>query len=228
MKLSGLQISLELGYQRRGLFAMELLDGATRERVFQGIKISADGLLGKPVLNSSGVFVWLDEDFTKLKKIIVQPEQRPYEPLEIPSSQIKLRSINPVELSPVVGYPFPSGLTGLRGRLIEQRVAALRTPTPVVNAAVRLQWRSEDNDAWRDSPTLSHTTETGEFASFLRLTPTAVPQLDPADGRVLVRLRVSRAGQRNRTSAEFKLAEGRITNPTPDQSLMFAWSELSI
>jgi hypothetical protein len=228
MKLSALQIPLELAYQRRGLFAVELLDAATLERVYQGITVTAEGLLRKPVMNSSGMFVWLQEDFAKLKKIVVQPGLRPYEPVELPSSQVKPRIINSIELPPSIDYPFPAGLTGLRGRLIEQHVSTPRTPTPVANAEVRLRWLREDNNGWRDSPTLSHTNESGDFAAFLRLIPAEVPQLDPHDGQVIVRLRVSRAGFINRTSSDFKLAEGRITNPSTDRPLTFAWNELTI
>jgi len=99
---------------------------------------------------------------------------------------------------------------------------------PVAGAQVRLRWRQEEDGAWRDSPTLSHTDDAGDFASFLRLTPGEAPELDPDDGKVIVRLRVSRPGLMDRTSAEFKLAEGRITNPTSDENQTFAWDELTL
>lgn len=228
MKLSALQIPFEIGYQRRGLFAIELLDGATLERVYQGITVTAEGLRGKPVVNSSGMFVWLDEDFGQLKKIIVDPRLRSYEKVELPSSQIKPRIVNAIELSPSVAYPFPAGLTVLRGRLIEQRVSSPRLPTPIVNATVRLRWQREEDGVWRDSPTVSRTNEVGDFAAFLRLSPVEVPQLDPDDGKVILRLRVSRPGLMDRTSSEFKLTEGRVTNPTASDTQTFAWNELTL
>jgi hypothetical protein len=228
MKLSPLQIPMELAYQRRGLFAVELLDAATLERVNQGITVTADGLLGKPVINSGGLFAWLDEDFRRLKRIVVDPGLRPYEAVELPASQVEPRKVNSIELSPSIAYPFPAGLTVLRGRLIEQRVSSPRIPTPVVNATVRLRWRPEENDEWRDSPTLSHTNETGDFATFLRLRPTEAPQLDPDDGKVIVQLRVSRPGLTDRTSPDFKLVEGRTTNPTSEEPQTFAWNELTL
>ena len=228
MKLSALKIPFELAYRRRGLFAVELLDGATLERVCQGITVTADGLLGKPVKNSSGMFVWLDEDIARLKKIIVEPGLRPYERVELPSSQVQPRIVNRIELPPRIDYPFPAGLTGLRGTVIEQRVTLQRVSKPIVNGVVRLQWLREEDGLWRDSPTAASTNETGDFAAFLRLTPGEVPQLDPTDGKVVTRLRVSRTGFMDRTSSDFKLAEGRITNPTPDETLTFAWNELML
>jgi hypothetical protein len=173
------------------------------------------------------MFVWLDEDFGRLERIVVNPGLRPYEAVELASSQVRPRIVNRIELSPSIDYPFPGGLTGLRGRLIEHRVSSPRFPAPVVGARVRLRWREEDG-AWRDSPTLSHTTDAGDFASLLRLTQGETPQLDPDDGEVIVRLRVSRPGFMDRTSAEFKLAEGRITNPTSQHTQTFAWNELTL
>jgi hypothetical protein len=225
MTLSPLQIPFEQAYRRRALFAVELLDAATLERVYRGITVTAEGLRGKPVPNGGGLFVWLEEDFAPLRKVVVEPGLRPYERAELAAAQVQPQKMNTIELAPRVDYPFPAGLTGLRGTLIERRVQPSQVPTSVVNAQVRLRWLDESG-AWHDSPTTSHTNVVGDFAAFLRLIPNEVPQLDPVDRKLSVRLQVSWPGFSDRSSPDFKLIEGRITNPTPDQPQTFAWNEL--
>jgi hypothetical protein len=209
-------------YQRRVLFAIELLDAVTLFRVSQGVKLNAEGLKGKPIVNASGMFVWLEEDFGKLKKISIVPEMLLYEPAELKAAEVKLPpNLNTVELQPRVGYSFSSGITGLRGTLIESRVDP---PKPVANAAVRLQWLDDENN-WRNAPTTSHTDQKrGDFVSILRLAPADVPVLE--NGEVTVRLRASRDGGAERGSNNFKLSQGRITELATLNSLTFAWDEL--
>ena len=209
-------------YRRRVLFAIELLDAVTLFRVSQGVKLVAEGLKGKPIVNASGMFVWLEEDLGKLQKISIVPEMLLYEPAELESAEVKLPpKLNTVELQPRVGYSFSSGITGLRGTLIESRVDP---PKPVANAAVRLQWLDDENN-WRNAPTTSHTDQKrGDFVSILRLAPADVPFLEK--GEVTVRLRASRDGGAERGSNNFKLSQGRITEPVTLNSLTFAWDEL--
>jgi len=209
-------------YRRRVLFAIELLDAVTLFRVSQGVKLVAEGLKGKPIVNASGMFVWLEEDLGKLQKISIVPEMLLYEPAELESAEVKLPpKLNTVELQPRVGYSFSPGITGLRGTLIESRVDP---PKPVANAAVRLQWLDDENN-WRNAPTTSHTDQKrGDFVSILRLAPADVPFLE--NGEVTVRLRASRDGGAERGSSNFKLSQGRITEPVTLNSLTFAWDEL--
>ena len=135
------QLPLEHAYSRNVLFAIELLDAVTLSRVSRGVKVVADGLLGKPIVNSSGLFVWLDEDIKNLRKVSIDPEHLPYEGLEWERAKLNLPPIKPalttIELQPKVGYSFASGVTGLRGALIEERVNPPQPSTPVRNAAVR-------------------------------------------------------------------------------------------
>ena len=88
-----------------------------------------------------------------------------------------------------------------------------------------LSWLDEDG-AWQDAVTVSHTDiKGGDFASIVRLAPSERPKLD-ATGAITVRLRVSRVGLNDRSSAELKLPLGRITNPSTSNALTFAWNDL--
>jgi hypothetical protein len=229
------EVQLEQAYRRSVLFAVELLDAVTLSRVTglatrragmrpgQGL-IVAQGLQGAPIENSSGFFVWLDEDIGKLQKISIDPGMQPYESIEYPASQVNL-PLTTIELSPRADYAFAAGITGLRGRLIEERVIPPQLPEPVRNAETRLRWLDENGD-WRDAPTISHTdSKSGDFVSILRLGPTDKPDID-ANGAVTTRLRVSRDGANDRISTEFKLLQGRITDPSTLNPLTFAWDEL--
>jgi len=119
-----IQLPVEEAYSRRVLFAIELLDAVTLSRVSEGVKVVADGLLGKPIVNSSGLFVWLEEDIKKLRMVSINPGNLPYEELELDPAKLNLPPVKPpfstVELQPKVGYSFASGITGLRGMLIEE------------------------------------------------------------------------------------------------------------
>ncbi|HYV37037.1 MAG TPA: hypothetical protein VE988_15125, partial [Gemmataceae bacterium] len=190
MILSPLQLRMELAYRRRVLFAVELVDAVTLERVSQGISVAAVGLRGAPVVNTSGLFVWFEEDFERLRRISIDPGSRPYEHVELTAQQVQ-RPLTTVELPPRIDYPFATGVTGLRGTVIESQVLPPRTPEPVRDAEVRLRWLSEEAE-WHDAPTATHTdARSGDFVSILRFGPTEKPAIN-ANGEVTVQLRVRR------------------------------------
>ena len=219
-----IKLPLEDAYRRRSLFAIELLDAVTLERVAHGVKVVAEGLQNKPVVNHGGVFVWMQEDLTPLQKVTIDPGTLPYEKLERVPADLTLppalRPLTTIELSPRIDYLFAAGITGLRGTLIEDNVVP---PVPVENAEVSLRWLDDDTVTWHDAPTISHTTSKGDFVSILRLAPTELPNLD--NGSVTVRLRVRRNGN-ERSSTDFKLLQGRVTDPSTLDPLTFAWDEL--
>jgi hypothetical protein len=223
-RAQGLMMPLELAYSRRGLFALELLDAVSLDRVYQGVSVVAEGLQGKPVLNSSGMYVWLEEDFSRLKRLVIEPGLRPYERVELKPSQVA-QPLTTVELAPRVEYPFATGATGLRGTLVESQPLALRTAKPVAGAQVRMWWLDEDG-AWRDGRISVRTgARGGDFASVLRLAAVDQPTLDEA-GQMTVRVRVSRAGASDRRSEDLKVLPGRVKGPPSAEPIQLAWDRL--
>jgi hypothetical protein len=213
---------------RRVLFAVELLDAVTLDRVSYGVKeVKAQGLQGKPIVNHSGLFVWLDEDIEQLQHISIDPGMLPYEKtersrdllnLDRDSSQQKW-PLTSIELSPRVDYPFGAGITGLRGSLLEER----GRPGAISNVEVWLLWLDQDSH-WHESMIRSHTTPIGgDFVVILRLAPTDEPQL--ASGMLTVRVRFRRNDD-ERTSAERNIRQGRVESPSTPNQFVFAWDEL--
>jgi hypothetical protein len=220
----------ERAYTRRGLFALELLDPVTLSRVTDGVRVRAEGLRAiDPSVSSGGLFVWLDEDVTKLVKVSIDPQMLPFDRVERLSAELHLppatSGVTTIELPPRVDYPFAAGTTAARGTLIEERVLPPQVPTPVLGADVRLQWLDEDGVTWNDAPTTSRTNSRGDFVVVLRLAADEVPQVD-ANGGVTVRLSARRGGTNERQSDDFKLPQGRVADPTTLNTLIFAWDEL--
>lgn len=218
----------EQAYRRRGLFALELLDPVTLERVSAGVKVVADGLRGDAYVNSGGLFVWLNEDVTQLKKVSIDPKTLPFDTLDLLPSQLNLppapSPVTTIELLPRVDYPFSPGTTAARCTVIEERLLPPQIPVAVRDGVAHLRWLDEDGITWMDAPTLSRTNARGDFVAILRIAATDTPQID-ANGAVTVRLHVRR-GAAERTSADFKLLQGRVADPTTLNTLIFAWDEL--
>lgn len=217
----------ESAYVRKTLFALEVLDGVTLSRLNEGLKVVAEGLQGKPILNAGGLFVWLEEDFSALKKLTIDPQRLPYERLELAPAGVD-RPLTRVELRPGSNYVFTSGITGLRGRLVESRTADPRVS--VADADVLLRWLDEDGVTWHDTPIASRTNAEGDFAVVLRPVPTDVPSLD-GDGAVTVQLVARRGVLGTRRSGDLKLTPGRVAEPYPTHPsgpdfLTFAWNDL--
>jgi hypothetical protein len=206
-------VTPELAYVRDALFGIELLDAVTLGRVSQGVDVVAEGLHGKPIVNASGLFVWLREDLGRLRKVTIDPGLLPYERVELEPAQLTL-PLTVVELRPRADYAFAAGVTGMRGALVEERSRRV----PVRDAEVHLRWLDE-NGGFHDSPAPSHTDGHGGFVAVVRLAPADVPQLDP-NGALTVRLR-ARRGINERGSPDLKLPQGHIA-----ADLSFAWDEL--
>lgn len=205
-------------WHRPVLFALELRDAVTLERVWKGVTVKAHGLQGKPVVNQSGLFVWLQEDITRLQKISIDPGALPFESVEIRADKLQ-QPLHVVELPPRVDYSFDAGVTGLRGTLIEERMQS----KPVKDAQVTLRWLDEDDD-WHTTPTYSHTTaKGGDFVAILRLAKGDFPKLE--QGKLTTRLYVKR-GSNERHSPELELIQGRVAYPLPPTRPTFAWDEL--
>lgn len=214
-------VSSELAYTRRMFLAVELLDAVTLTRVSDGVKVEAEGLKGKPIINGSGCYVWLEEESQTVEKITVDPGRLPYETVELDGAEIT-RPLTTIQLQPRVGYEFVPGITGLRGTLIEGRFGPVE---PVRDGEVRLLWR-DDLGVWQDDVRTKSRTDkdSGDFVSVLRLGPNEKPDVD-ANGEVTVQLHVRRGAQ-SRTSVDLKLLQGRVTDPTTSNPLKFAWDEM--
>jgi hypothetical protein len=213
---------VETSRQRNVLFAVELLDAVTLERVNQGITVDAQGLRRKPVSNSGGLFVWmkqtLQEDTTALRSLAIDTGELPYQSATLDSSQVQAPQLTTITLAPRVNYPFQAGVTVLRGTLVESNFGARR---PVLDGSVRLQWIDLFSN-WIDSPPVSKTeTDKGDFVAILRFLPNAKPDLN-ADGTIQVRLQADRPTAITRYSTPFNLTPGRLSDP-----VQFAWEELN-
>jgi hypothetical protein len=218
--LSEFIVSSEVAYTRRMFLAVELLDAVTLTRISSGVKVEADGLKSKPVINSGGCYVWLEDDSPTVQKITVDPGRLPYETFELDGADVT-QPLTTIQLQPRVGYEFSPGITGLRGTLIESQFGPVE---PVQDGEVRLRWL-DDLGVWQEAPTESRTEKkSGDFVSVLRLAPKQKPDVD-ANGKVTVQLHVRR-GAETRTSADLKLLQGRVTDPTTSDPLKFAWDEM--
>lgn len=218
----------EPAYRRDVLFAVELIDPVTLTRVSKNMSVTAPPLASRPVINFSGRFVWLVERDARPAKIIVEPVDLPYDREEqvapaLPANLDQLPDaarLARVILHPRRDYVFPDGVTVVRGQLNETTAVP---PVRVTDAQVWLQWFDADTDDWSESNAsmFVRTGANGEFATFLRLAPSAKPLIDDA-GRMAVRVRVKRPNAAVRTSLPLIVPQGSSFKDF--QTL--AWSEL--
>lgn len=216
---------------RVALFAIRVVDAASLETIRRGATVEAVGLRGRPIVNGSGLFVWLDENLDGLERVVIDPGSLPFEPVEVGRDGLWLPPdrdpphLTTIELPPRADYPFTMGTTGLRSRLFESNVPAPAVLSPVAGAAIHLQWRVDEAADWIDAPTVSHTTAEGDFVSILRLGRDQAPDRD-SQGRYRVRLQARRDGAAARASPPFTLFPGRINDPTANAPPAFFWDEL--
>lgn len=216
-------------YQRTVQFAIELIDPVTLERISRGVMIVADGLRGKPVINMSGMFVWLKEDTDSLGEIRIDPGTLPYERVTVPRNRLKLPPnlqpselpLTTIELQPRGDYVFTIGTTGIRGTLIESRIAQ---PAPIRNAEVSLQWLDDDGTTWNGGLSYLTTNDKGEFVAVLRLASADMPSLD-ADGAISIRLRAKSSGIDERYSTKVKIPLAHVSDQSTIKDLNFSWDE---
>lgn len=221
----------ETAYIRRVLFALEVLDGVSLARVSQGLRVNAQGLRRKPIVNTSGLLVWLEEGNRTPQGLEIDPGELPYMKSALPAAALAVPAPPPpnarpplirVELAPRRDYAFAAGVTALRGSLV--RLRNQNPPVPVAGASVWLRWIDDNaaGTAWMDAPARSTTDANGDFAAALRLSPAQVPRLD-ANGRVRLRLCAERPQIGRLASPEFQQSPGRVA----DARQTFAWDEFT-
>jgi hypothetical protein len=211
------RLPLERAYTREAKLAVELLDAVTLERISQGVVVTAHGLFGKPKINGGGLFVWVNEDVTKLVKLVIDPRTVPFEGVEIPAAQVT-RPLHRVELQPLASYPFAPGVTAIRGSLYTTRPPPGVTPTAIGGATISLKWLDDDGTTWRPWLAPAVTNADGDFTAIARLARAQVPKLD-AQGKMTVQLFAKRASGPQK-QIEFQLPQGRVADET------YAWDEL--
>ena len=208
---------LERAYTREGLFAVELVDSVTLERVTHGVQVTARGLTGQAIVNHGGLFVWLQQDTSAFTGLQIDPGVLPFEPLEVPAAQV-VRPLHTVQLRPLASYPFVAGLTVIRGALIETLPALNTAATPVPGAKVRLEWLDDDGVTWHAGQASTTTDSTGGFTLVLRLAPGEDPRLN-AQGEMSVRLYMERSPG-NEKFQQLQLPQGRV------RDAIYAWDQL--
>jgi hypothetical protein len=206
--MSRLVAHAERAYGRKVLFAAEVLDGVTLERLSRGIDVSASAMQAPPVVNAGGLFVWLDEGAPPgPQQVTVATGLLPYLGASVPAPLPPERLVQ-IQLAPGPGYRFQPGATALRFSLVESDVE------PVVAAAdteVFLRWYvAGAPDPWTDAPVRSRTDVHGDASVALRFGRNDEPGKD-ADGALRVRLCAVRGGAVT-MSDEFALVEGRVTD----------------
>ncbi|MEH2530782.1 hypothetical protein V1277_002841 [Bradyrhizobium sp. AZCC 1588] len=197
--------------RRRILFAVALVDPISGALVSEGVRVEADGLVGKPIVNRSGHFVWLAEGAARPNAVTVTPENRPFEPetrnvapIPDPPAEDPLQPAIPIDqtarrlrilLRPTPAYPFPDSVTQLHGRL--QETAAANAPR-LAGAAVEPQWKDATQAGnWHPSIALGLTAVNGEFRTALLLPPGA--SADGGPQQINVRLVFTRGALRRAT-----------------------------
>lgn len=201
----------EQAYRRKVLFAAEVLDGVTLQRLSRGIAVRSSTLPTPPLVNASGIFVWLD-DGTPLapQQLEVSTGQLPYQSISVACPLPPQRLVQ-IQLAPGRGYRFPAGVTALRFSLMESANGA---PAPVTGAEVFLRWHdSSAPSPWTDAPLRSRTDAYGDASVALRFGRNDAPAKD-ANGALRVRLCAVINGA-IRMAPEMTLVEGRVTDQAP-------------
>lgn len=212
--MSRLIAPTESAYQRKVLFAAEVIDGVTLARITRGVTVSASAIPTPPVVNASGMFVWLDDGVPLApQQVSVDPGLLPYLGASVISPLLPQRLVQ-IQLAPGRGYAFQPGVTALRFSLIESDIGS---PVAAIGVEVFLRWFDAGAvQPWTDAPVRSSTDSHGDASVALRFRRGDEPAKDAA-GALRVRLCAQRGGNVT-MSDEFVLADGRVT----DQPTAFA------
>ena len=222
-----LTTQIEQAFERQAILGLELVDGVTLERVYRGIEIQAKELANEPQVSRSGIFYWLGKRANQvIPDIIIDPGQRPYQRQEI--GPIRLNkdgapTLLQVELVPRLDYPFPSGTTGVMGRLVMDESA--NPFVSVSSAQVTLQVLIDGD--WKRSRLSGISNTQGDFVSTLRLKKdTGQSDDDPLPASFELRLEIQ-LDSVVRVSREWNQTLGTLVTPTVSTPQLFAWNSMS-
>lgn len=218
---------IEQAFNRQAILGLELIDGVTLEPVYRGIRVQAKGLTNEPQVSRSGVFYWLGIRANQvIPTIVIDPGQRPYEGQTIgPITLNELGSptLQQVELVPRLDYPFPSGTTGVMGRLVMNESA--NPMVSVGGAQVTLQVLIDG--AWKRSRLSAISNSQGDFVSTLRLkSETGQSDDDPLPASLQFRIEIQ-LNSVVRVSREWNQSLGTLVTPTVSTPQLFAWNSMS-
>jgi hypothetical protein len=212
------RLPLEIAYTRNVLLAVELLDAVTLERVTQDVEVQAKGLTAKPVVNSSGMFVWRkDADAANFDGLVIEPTTPVFERREITKADVTFPH-HVVELHPLATYPFNAGDMAIRGRLVESNALPPPAPrVPIVGATVRLEWQDDDG-GWHPWQAPRVTDASGDFTAMVRLSRGKLNEdIVPATLSVNLWARRANGVEKHRI---YPVPQGRAIDRT------FGWDEL--
>src|SRR5262249_18375242 len=102
---------------RRVRLAAEVLDGVTLSRVSAGLSVTAQGLVGAPIVSAGVLFVWLEKPGRAPVWVSADPGRLPFDP-QTANFPAPSENLVRVELAPQGGSPFGGGATAIRNRLI--------------------------------------------------------------------------------------------------------------
>jgi hypothetical protein len=226
---------------RKVLFALEVFDPVAQTLLHGGVSVKAKGLDGNPIVSASGRFVWLVEGDKWPEEITVVPIGLPFSSETVsPARPADLDRVTPAErlvrvvLRPGAAYDFDTGVTAVRGRL---RETADPASPAVTDVRLQLAWYETTQDVWVPAPPPSTrdaaTDPKGEFAVYFRRWPSLGQMADIDNGRILVRVQVSRSGVLRATPKDYpffadpasggRVDEGRLLR----RDIALAWTDLS-
>lgn len=229
---------------RSALLALELVDPVSLELVSKGITLRAEGLERAPLQNLTGRFVWLREGERWPSSFTFEPGSLPFarqqvlapaRPADL-ARDVGMRVVR-VVLRPTPMYPFETGVTSLRGRLLASANGA-----PMAGVRMQLAFRDEQSAEWlprppqpivNASPPELETDRNGEFALFLRSAPQPGVTPDLNQGQLRVRVQATHAApfETRATPDDFVFAPtaaaGRLALGLPlARDLTLTWNTL--
>jgi len=134
---------------------LDLIDDFTLEGVPGGVEVALQGHAIKPVRNRSGYYLFINLAPGDYRYSIASEHfERVEDGVTVEKNKIPEKPIR-INLIPRPSYPFPHGVTLIRGTVLEEK-----TRNPIKNAQVGLKLKGKEVEA--------KTTDDGQFVIYLR------------------------------------------------------------